>query len=93
MSKSKSKSAVAKSPRSTLDASALQASGDLASGSAQNPATPSTDGARQRLIAEAAYYRAEKRSFAPGCELDDWLAAEAEITSDSLQQQSAPDLH
>lgn len=29
-------------------------------------------------IAVAAYYIAERRGFAPGCELDDWLAAEAE---------------
>lgn len=34
---------------------------------------------RERMIAEAAYYRAEKRGFAPGAELDDWLAAEREI--------------
>jgi hypothetical protein len=34
---------------------------------------------RQRLIAEAAYYIAEQRGFAAGCELDDWLQAEAEI--------------
>ena len=32
-----------------------------------------------RLIAEAAYYRAEQRGFAPGHELDDWVAAEAEV--------------
>ena len=30
-------------------------------------------------IAEAAYFRAERRGFAPGHELEDWLAAEAEI--------------
>ena len=33
----------------------------------------------QRLIAEAAYYRAERRGFQPGMEADDWLAAEAEV--------------
>ena len=32
-------------------------------------------------IAVAAYFRAEKRGFAPGRELDDWLAAEAERRS------------
>jgi|HigsolmetaAR202D_1030399.scaffolds.fasta_scaffold00204_18 hypothetical protein len=32
-------------------------------------------------IAEAAYYRAEKRGFEPGHELDDWLAAEMEIAA------------
>jgi hypothetical protein len=31
------------------------------------------------LIAVAAYFRAEQRGFSPGYELDDWLAAEADI--------------
>jgi hypothetical protein len=35
--------------------------------------------ARYRWIAHAAYLRAEKRGFAPGQEVDDWLAAEAEF--------------
>jgi Protein of unknown function (DUF2934) len=34
---------------------------------------------RQQLITEAAYHRAEARGFAPGNELEDWLAAEAEV--------------
>lgn len=34
---------------------------------------------RDRLIARAAYFRAEKRGFAPGCELQDWIEAEAEV--------------
>ena len=36
-------------------------------------------GVRRAMTAEAAYYRAERRGFAPGYELDDWLAAEADI--------------
>lgn len=36
---------------------------------------------RHAMIAEAAYYRAEKRGFAEGSELDDWLRAEFEIES------------
>jgi hypothetical protein len=35
--------------------------------------------AKYKLIAEAAYFRSEKRSFAPGYELEDWLEAEAEL--------------
>jgi hypothetical protein len=35
--------------------------------------------ARRRMIREAAYFKAEKRGFAPGHELDDWLEAEEEI--------------
>jgi DUF2934 family protein len=31
------------------------------------------------MVAEAAYYRAQRRGFAPGGELDDWVHAEAEI--------------
>jgi len=37
------------------------------------------DEARWALIAENAYYRAERRGFLPGAELDDWLAAEQEV--------------
>lgn len=34
---------------------------------------------RQRMIATAAYLRAERRGFAPGHETEDWLEAEADI--------------
>lgn len=34
---------------------------------------------RRAMIAQAAYYRAQRRGFAPGGELQDWLEAEAEI--------------
>ena len=34
---------------------------------------------RRRRVAEAAYYRAERRGFAPGAEDADWLEAEHEI--------------
>jgi hypothetical protein len=34
---------------------------------------------RAALIAEAAFFRAERRGFAPGHEVDDWLAAESEV--------------
>jgi hypothetical protein len=34
---------------------------------------------RQKLIAEAAYLRALGRGFAPGHELEDWLAAEQTV--------------
>jgi hypothetical protein len=38
---------------------------------------------RHALICEAAYFRAERRGFCPGQELDDWLAAESEIDRNS----------
>jgi len=34
---------------------------------------------REAMIRDAAYYHYAKRGYAPGHELDDWLAAEAEI--------------
>ena len=37
---------------------------------------------REARIAEAAYWRAERRGFAAGQELDDWLAAEKEVDGD-----------
>jgi len=37
------------------------------------------DGTRRAMIAEAAYFLAEKRQFEPGHDIDDWLTAEAEI--------------
>jgi len=34
---------------------------------------------RRRMIAAAAYQKAERRGFATGREMDDWLEAESEI--------------
>lgn len=34
---------------------------------------------RLRRIREEAYYRAERRNFVPGHEMDDWLAAERDL--------------
>lgn len=34
---------------------------------------------REQMIAEAAYYRAERRGFVGGHEMSDWLQAEAEV--------------
>jgi hypothetical protein len=34
---------------------------------------------RRDMIARAAYFRAEKRNFAPGHEVEDWVAAEIEV--------------
>jgi membrane-bound lytic murein transglycosylase MltF len=48
-------------------------------------------GQKLALISEAAYYRAERRGFDPGHELDDWLEAEREIES-ALQKGETPQL-
>ena len=38
----------------------------------------------QQSIADAAYYKAEKRGFMPGFEAHDWAAAEAEVFSNII---------
>ena len=48
----------------------------------QEPAPESesdSDAERRRRIAEAAYYRAEQRNFAPGNDMEDWLEAERQL--------------
>lgn len=40
-----------------------------------------TEDERRRMVAEAAYYRAQRRGFAAGGEVEDWLAAEREINA------------
>jgi hypothetical protein len=49
-----------------------------------------SDEERWRLTAIAAYYRAEARGFAPGGELEDWLAAERDIELDPRSGTTAP---
>ena len=44
--------------------------------------------ARRRMIGDAAYYRYVHRGYAPGHDLDDWLAAEADFER-ALRRQPA----
>jgi hypothetical protein len=43
---------------------------------------PSFSESREARIAESAYWRAERRGFAAGHELEDWLHAEKEVDGD-----------
>jgi Protein of unknown function (DUF2934) len=82
------RSAFAGDRATTADARGPQSS---ASESADAPGAE-LEKQREQMIAEAAYYRAEKRGFAPGRELDDWIAAEteiAELTSAVLHREPA----
>lgn len=45
--------------------------------------------ARRRLVAAEAYFLAERRGFAAGNEVADWVAAEAAVDSRLQQQQVA----
>lgn len=48
-------------------------------GAQREPPKPREKVSRETMIREAAYFRAERRGFVQGAELDDWLTAEAEI--------------
>ena len=45
---------------------------------------------RYPLIAEAAYFRAERRGFRGGCPIEDWLEAEREISQQFVQPTPSP---
>ena len=51
----------------------------LGSGGHADPASTPPRAEREQRIREAAYFEVERRGFAPSHELEDWLAAEAEI--------------
>jgi hypothetical protein len=67
-----------KAPSKTPAASARPAAKRAAAQPFEARAEISPDELR-KLIAEAAYYRAKERGFAPGYEVEDWVQAEAEI--------------
>lgn len=71
--------AAPKAPRATAAAKPAAAPAPVAPPKKAEPIGAPTGEARYRWIAHAAYLRAEKRGFAPGQEVDDWLAAEAEF--------------
>jgi hypothetical protein len=52
---------------------------------------PSFSESREARIAEAAYWRAERRGFTAGQELDDWLAAEREIDEEIATRRERSD--
>jgi hypothetical protein len=71
-------------------ATAQSSDAQITGGSLERREIPSFSDSREQRIAEAAYWRAERRGFEPGHELDDWLQAEREIddqrTDPSLDQ-------
>ena len=69
-------------PQLRRKAGILPAPPDVPVPPAGEPDTALSD-AKQRhhRVSEAAYYRAQRRGFAPGGELEDWFEAEKEINS------------
>lgn len=69
MSKVQSRTTTRSSPKAAV----------LAAAAIQSKVSSITPEQRERMIAEAAYYRAEHRGFQSGDPQQDWLEAEAEI--------------
>ena len=55
------------------------------------PGTQTTAPDRWQRIQRRAYEIAQKRGFAPGAELNDWLQAEREIDGDGATRRAAPE--
>jgi hypothetical protein len=66
-----------KSPPSPTRASGTASSHTAAAHTAAQ--APHLPGDRYASIALAAYFRSQHRGFKPGYEMEDWLAAEAEV--------------
>jgi hypothetical protein len=72
--------AAPKKPRPVLHVAGTKSLGDQqkpTGAAAKTAAAVVVD--RTAMVAMAAYYRAERRNFCPGGELEDWLEAEREV--------------
>ena len=58
----------------------------ITGGKLEHREIPSFSESREARIAEAAYWRAERRGFQPGYELEDWLHAEREVDGEQDKQ-------
>ena len=58
---------------------------DITDTSLQHREFHSLSDSREARIAEEAYWRAERRGFTPGHELDDWLEAERQVDDEARQ--------
>ena len=76
---SKSDPASKPSPTAEKPGGNLEAGAVIKDSSLERREIPSYSDTREARIAEAAYWRAERRGFAPGGELEDWLQAEREL--------------
>jgi hypothetical protein len=79
-------------PKSPVSARAAKRQGERTSqpGSLDHGGRFIAPEARQALIAECAYYRAERRAFEPGHEVEDWCAAESEVDTMLMRDGSGP---
>jgi hypothetical protein len=68
-------------PRKTQRRSKKATAASATAGESPNESDSGNDDTLHELIAMEAYFCAERRGFAPGSELDDWLEAEARVNA------------
>ncbi len=68
-------------PMAKSPAAVPSATPAVASAKAAAPKTVLSPAERMKMIAETAYYLAQKRGFTGGNELTDWMAAEKQVDS------------
>jgi hypothetical protein len=78
-------------PATQQTAPASSADSEVTATQLERREIPSFSESREARIAEAAYWRAERRGFGGGQELDDWLAAEKEVDEDIATRQARRD--
>jgi hypothetical protein len=78
-------------PAGTSPGGDLEAGATIKDSSLQRREIPSYSDSREARIAERAYWRAERRGFAPGGEMEDWLEAEKEIDEDKPNRSGGSD--
>jgi hypothetical protein len=74
-----SKTKASREPKVNLSAEDGDLNSDVKIVSTTLSATPAPSIDRQQMISEAAYRYAQARGFEPGHDIEDWLAAEAEV--------------
>jgi hypothetical protein len=82
--------AVTKPAAKPASATSREAVRKTSSAVLQQTARPSPDDDHEDRVRVAAYFRAERRGFVRGYELEDWLAAEAEVRAAMGLPRSAP---
>jgi hypothetical protein len=77
----KPRAAAAPKPAARKASPAAKSSARKAAGKPAAPARAPSPVEREEMVRTAAYFRAERRGFEPGYEWEDWLAAEAEVST------------
>ena len=92
MDETKSRARPRKTAAKTAAKTALKKAAPAKTAAVRRPpkTAPSVPPDRESMVRIAAYLRAERRGFAPGYEIEDWLAAETEVSARQDAKPAAP---